>query len=341
MHYSAYTQTRTSLLYRNVDKVDVKLYGLPESELFKLTGENQYQIWDTYAVPNEAGNLIWQRSYTPGSERNVAIRQIITLTNKAGNNLPPGLYLIESSEPTNVPTPQDGTVQNQKSHSVIVLSNYQLLVKKADQGQSLAWLTDLRSGLPVSGKVIRFVSNGQPVGEATTDENGIATLALSLNSNFSYLPVLAISGEQGSDDYALASSDWNSGIASWDFNLPGGYYTDRYTMYFYSDRPIYRPGQTIYWKGIIREMQNDQYSIPTPTPRSKSRSTMALAIRSVSGSSSQTSMARSTANLLSAGAVTGFYNLEASIQYGKRSHQLWQPGFQVAAYRKPGNSPSA
>ena len=39
--------------------------------------------------------------------------------------------------------------------------------------------------------------------------------------------------------------------------------------------------------------------------------------------------------MLSSDAVTGFYNLEASIQYGKDRTSYGSAGFQVAAYRKP------
>jgi len=78
-HFSAYTETRISTLYRNVSSVDARLYQLPLAETFKLTGENQWDTWRNYTVPNPEQNLIWERSYAPIVGPNVTAQQILTL----------------------------------------------------------------------------------------------------------------------------------------------------------------------------------------------------------------------------------------------------------------------
>ena len=37
-------------------------------------------------------------------------------------------------------------------------------------------------------------------------------------------------------------------------------------VYLYNDRPVYRPGQTVYFKGIVRWKQGADYRLPSPLP---------------------------------------------------------------------------
>ena len=62
----------------------------------------------------------------------------------------------------------------------------------------------------------------------------------------------------------MASTNWQDGISPWDFSLSGGAQAQPYVGYVYTDRPIYRPGQTVYWKAIIRRDNDASYSLPAP-----------------------------------------------------------------------------
>ena len=42
------------------------------------------------------------------------------------------------------------------------------------------------------------------------------------------------------------------------------YYSEPYQALFYTDRPVYRPGQTVYFKGILRVDDDAHYSLPEP-----------------------------------------------------------------------------
>ena len=39
-----------------------------------------------------------------------------------------------------------------------------------------------------------------------------------------------------------------------------------YRVYLYTDRPIYRPGQMVYFKGIVRRQRNAAYQVPSRLP---------------------------------------------------------------------------
>lgn len=338
-HFSAYTETRVSTLYRNVSSVDARLYQLPEDELLRLAGENQWEVWQGYSVPDPDNNLLWERNYEPIVGPNVTARQVITLTDAAGELLTPGLYMLEVTYPERDPEAESDPFAN-PHQAVIVLSNNNLLLKKSTQGDSLAWLTDLQSGAPVADLPVRFFQGSTRMGEATTDSDGVALTNLGLNPDTSWTPVLALSGTPDDPDFAAASSEWSQGIGPWDFNISGGYATEAYQSYFYTDRPIYRPGQTVYWKGIIRQLVDDQYELPaTDLP-------VEIIVRNDQGDTiaeeTLTPSANGTLNgevTLAAEAGIGFYYIEARLQVGSAMGTertvYGGVGFQVAAYRKP------
>ncbi len=339
-HFSAYTETRISTLYRNVSQVDARLYRLPLDEVFRLTGENQWEVWRNYSIPNPDQNLVWERSYEPIVGANVTARQVLTLTDDAGNLPAPGFYFLQVSYPEYAPPKEEvGDPFASRMQALLVLSNNNLVIKKSTQGDSLAWATDLQNGQPVADLPVRFYFGSDERGEATTNTDGVAMTDLALDPNNSWGPLLAISGEPGDANFAAASSEWSQGIGPWDFNIPGGYSTEPYQTYFYTARPIYRPGQTIYWKGIVRQLVNDQYELPATLP-------ISITVRDDRGNAVLEELYtigdNGTLNgevTLAPEAVTGYYYLEARLQVqdelGAERTVYGGMGFQVAAYRKP------
>ena len=166
---------------------------------------------------------MWARSYAPRVARNIAAQQVISMTDDTGKRLPTGVYLLEIPP---VPLPRSDDNErgdpSRPEQAVIVLGNRNMVLKKSPAGESLVWLTDLQSGEPVSGQLVSFYASGELIGEATTDENGIAATRLAIDPTQSWQPVLAVTGEPGDADFAVVSSEWNEGIGVWEFGIPVG-----------------------------------------------------------------------------------------------------------------------
>src|SRR5690606_31992460 len=117
-------------------------YRLPESELFALTGTNQWEIWQNYTVPNPEATRIWSRNYEVVEERNVTIRQVVTLTDELDNELAPGIYFIEVAQPGSTSTDDPAQAvdvsanANNVRQALIVISNLNLTLKKSDSADS-------------------------------------------------------------------------------------------------------------------------------------------------------------------------------------------------------------
>src|SRR5581483_12140609 len=59
------------------------------------------------------------------------------------------------------------------------------------------------------------------------------------------------------DTYASTSSSTSEGDEAEDAETGGDVRT-----YFYTDRPVYRPGQRVYFKGIVRRRVGAEYRVP-------------------------------------------------------------------------------
>ncbi len=336
-HFSAAETPVVNAYYRNMDDLTVDLYRLPMSELDRLTGRDQWQVWDDYTIPNPESNLIWSRPHRPDVGRNVVGEILIELNDAEREALPPGIYFLEMNAPpaiNNGDDNADGSVA--KEQKVIVLSDHNLVLKRSQQGNSLVWMTDLETGMPTSGAPIDLRANGASVGQSTTDEDGIAFSDVTLIGDDRYSAMLAVSGEPGDPDFAVVSTDRNEGVAPWDFDIPSGYGTPAYQNYFYTDRPIYRPGQTVFWKGIIRSMEDDAYRLPPVGTE------VQIVVRDDRGNE----IKKDTYAIgeygtihgevtLAPEAFSGYYYLEASLPAEPDAEFYGGAGFQVASYRAP------
>ena len=359
-HFTAFTTTVVAAYYRNVATVDAALYRLPPAELYKLAGPDQWQAFDNYAVPDEAANRIWERSYPSQVAANELGTELIKLQDDAGSDLPPGIYALQIARPVPAADTAGGAPATLHDTYVIILSNYNLVIKQSQTGASLAWLTDLATGEPVaqapvefrsdagvlawlrstpplSGRTpVEFRSDADVLAQGVTDAAGLVTVQAQVEGDNAWQPVLAVSGAPGDPIFAVASTEWSQGIAAWDFNLPSGYGQETMQTFFYTDRPVYRPGDRVNWKGILRMMGDDGYRLPSQETR------VDITVRNDRGDEIQRRTVRPNAHGTVSGfidladeATTGYYYVEALVQTGTPNPVYAGTGFQVAAYRKP------
>lgn len=337
-HYSAITTTIVGVRYRNVETVDAKLYRVPLNDLFQLAGENQWSVWENYVVPDQAQNLLWQRTYTPDGGDNVIARMGIKLTavQRSGGPeepLPPGVYMLEVRDPA-AQARQDGSPGVQRA--IIIITNHNLTFKRAMNGDSLAWLTDLVTGQPVEGAAVTFTKSGPPLAQGVTDADGVALANLGLTQDDQWKPFFAYTGEPGQPDFAVVSSEWAEGIQPWSFNLDTYGPSDPRLIYVYTERPIYRPGQQVFWRGIYRIMENDAWTLPPAGLEA------IVNINDGMGNLVSTTRVPVSENgtihgafTLAPDALTGYYSINVLAPIDTEAYHNASGYFQVAAYRKP------
>jgi uncharacterized protein YfaS (alpha-2-macroglobulin family) len=164
------------------------------------------------------------------------------------------------------------------------------------------------------------------VAQGDTDENGIFQ-----RSSCDPQPLIVIA--QDGDDLTASglSNEWKSPSGSWWswwIVSPKAY---DYAAFTYTDRPIYRPGQTVFFKSILRSDDDVEYStLPEGT-------SVTLRIRDARDNVVQTyelaANSFGTVNgdfSIAEGAMLGNYAVEVELN-GERQRQE----FKVQDYRKP------
>ena len=136
-----------------------------------------------------------------------------------------------------------------------------VLVTKLSNDELLAWALDHDTGAPLVGVNVRGNGPGLEPTEIVTDANGLASFKVPV-------PVLGYSGDRsyvlwidGGGRNAVTSTRWPS-MNAYQFALPGEYYAREWVGHLYTDRPIYRPGETVEWKGVVRADDDAAYSLP-------------------------------------------------------------------------------
>jgi alpha-2-macroglobulin len=223
-----------------------------------------------------------------------------------------GLYLVEAT---------DGHF---KAYTLLMVSRM-AMVTRTSGGTVLAYCVDRVSGAGIAGVQVIAGFGQQQKATATTDADGLAPLQLTAPKpqpdNFW---VLATSG----DDVAAVT--------------PGGYALSgfqggRWSSYVYTDRPVYRPGHVVHWKGILRAKVENHLELPKLG-----------SIHVTIADQDDHALLDKDMPLSSAGAVTGDLTLPATATLGYYTIRLrngppsdegeddaGNGQFRVEAYRKP------
>ena len=137
------------------------------------------------------------------------------------------------------------------SRYMFVKSRLNLTLKQT-RSEALLWATDLASGQPVPDlSVGLYTGPDQMEAVARTGAEGLAVVD-DLPLDDLWNPFFAVAGEPGDEGFGIAYNRWEEGINPWDFGVDSEFWGSEYQGYLYTDRPIYRPGQTVYFKGIVR-----------------------------------------------------------------------------------------
>lgn len=247
-----------------------------------------------------------------------------------GGALPTGAYMLSVSAP-------EFEGRSPERHLMVVTDTS--LVMKHGIDNVTVWATDIHTGqslpnLPV--KLLYNVDSFDALYEipAVTDANGIATFNFGRRSDL-YIPLAA--SVRTDDRFGLVVTRWESGLSSYNFDVEVDSYPRLYNTYMYTERPIYRPGQTVYYRGIIRRDVDNDYLPP------EELTTVPVSVRNSSGETifaGELPLSKygtfTGAIELDSEAELGYYNIEVTLpQSGRYSYEGGSVGFDVAAYRLP------
>jgi uncharacterized protein YfaS (alpha-2-macroglobulin family) len=142
-----------------------------------------------------------------------------------------GVYLVEAVH------------HDLRAYTVLFVSDL-VMVSKSGKGRIVNFVVDRKTGQPVPDIEVEALNKKGAGVTARTDRDGSAEIkSLPGNGEFT---LLAHKGR----DYAVNSVGWDGAGA------------DEWMGYLYTDRPIYRPGHTVHFKGLLRLRATDGYDVP-------------------------------------------------------------------------------
>ena len=144
-------------------------------------------------------------------------------------------------------TSMDEKKKSKSETEEVSVSRFKVVAIGLFNAQSEYVVVDALSGQPIPEATIQFLDDDKPVASFTTDANGIVVV----DNISSYQRVVVTKGDDISMNPIYTDRIRSSYTSS----------DEREKVQLITDRSIYRPGQTVYVKGIAYSSQNDTASV--------------------------------------------------------------------------------
>ncbi|HKU75573.1 MAG TPA: MG2 domain-containing protein [Pyrinomonadaceae bacterium] len=168
-----------------------------------------------------------------------------------------GVYLIE------------GVNGAMRAYSIAIVTNLTMIEKTNRHGQVMVYIVDRKSGAPHEGVSVEVTNAKKTLITGKTDKFGIFKTSVKVPDQpetpvedsdpeeSQRNPFLIMARER--DNFVISDVDsfYFGGYGGADNVLTG----EDVTSYIYTDRPIYRPAQSVFFKGILRQWTSSGYKL--------------------------------------------------------------------------------
>jgi uncharacterized protein YfaS (alpha-2-macroglobulin family) len=229
------------------------------------------------------------------------------------SDLTPGLYVLTLDHPAS------------KTDELIILYTHHTLVLKQADGYIATWASQIDGGPLADMRIRIFSRDAKLIAEGQTDAQGLFVTQVPIDPQ----PLIVVGERDGEITASGLSNEW----------MQGGWYgwweprskAQTTRAYIYTDRPIYRPGQTVHVKVISRYDNDAIYSrIPLEWDvivRLRDARDNVIATKTLHVNEYGT---LDTSFDLAEGGTLGEYHIETQIK-----DDVQRQAFKVEEYRKP------
>ena len=133
-----------------------------------------------------------------------------------------------------------------RAYTVVLVSDV-AMISKAGAGKIVNFVVDRNTGVPLPNIHVQALGKDQTLLEAVTNSEGIAEM----NPASGWPDDVRVIAREGRD------------VAANVLQTEFGPREDQWSGYIYTDRPIYRPGHTVHFKGILRVRGDNGYEVPS------------------------------------------------------------------------------
>ncbi|MBX3394228.1 MAG: tetratricopeptide repeat protein [Phycisphaerae bacterium] len=236
---------------RNIDRLTVKMYRIDMEEYFrKGRSLNGVEGLDLILIDPDETFDVEVRDYAPYRP----IAQTIEIPCKV-----PGAWAVyvsneksaaqDKGAPAGLAADRPTRLQ---ATTLVLVSDIDVLVQSS-RGQVLVYVQDMRQMKPMRGVKLLIADQSSVILEGQTDEGGFFASTDAKLKNAGRLSVFAkVGGSAGA--HVAGTALGLEGLSFSQGLRPRGY--------IYTDRPAYRPGDSVNIRGILREVAGGAYSLP-------------------------------------------------------------------------------
>lgn len=230
----------------NLSSIPITIGSITIDDLTKIAGNNGYEFRQSF-IPADA--VSWTFYPEVPTDKSTTVTLPVA---PDGQPRSPGLYFMRLNLPAD---------QGYSTTFVIAVSRYQATLKLGPT-EAFVWAVDLDTNTPAPGlPVTVYDQTGNVLATGTTAGDGVFQGPISAYQD-PYNNSFVILGQPGEANFGFAASYWDDGISPYNFNIASQYFPPNVQGYLYTDRPIYRPGDTIHYRLVIRQASNGRYTLP-------------------------------------------------------------------------------
>ena len=243
----------------NIDKLRLQKTLIPPEYIVPFAGGN---YGNSYALVTPTCGFTVDRTWYPGINKNERTLLPIELKEALGDSRNGIVYVQLSYE--NSLLPHDYRHQQ----ALLQVTGLGITGKFSPDG-NMIYVSYLKTGMPVKEADIELRDDGNKVlwtgktnGSGFTVTPGWEELNIVPKERWKKPRVWVIAKKNG--DVSFIHSDWGTGIYPYNFGISYDWQQSypQYQGHIFSERGIYRPGDPVYLKGIVREKKNGKWQIP-------------------------------------------------------------------------------
>ncbi|MFN4090701.1 MAG: alpha-2-macroglobulin family protein, partial [Alphaproteobacteria bacterium] len=236
----------------NLERIAVKVLRVNDRRAVDPIVRNDFLTtlsrWSAEEIADQQGELVWSGTMdVDAAERNRQVRTTFPL-GRVIDRAKPGLYVVTAEPADGVPGPYRWQVATQW----VVVSDIGLTTLSGEDGLNVFARSD-QTAQPLPGLDLKLVArNNELLGEAATDGDGRATFAPGL-----------LRGRRGNAPAALLAYGPDESFMLLDLTQAAFDLSDRgvdgrpapgpLDAFLWSDRGIYRPGETVHLGAMLRD----------------------------------------------------------------------------------------
>ncbi len=229
-----------NLNWREIETVAISIYPVNLARDVNFSG-TRYEPWQwLQAIDLEGKEAIVQLSQSKAAKRPYyPMTDTIRLEERLSN----GAYLIEAKG------------ERETTRDIILVTDASLVLKTTNR-QAVGYFCNALTGKPIpEGKLVIWEhrADGRKKIWRRTDR----TLTSQGLANFKYNKV-----SENRSYFACAISENDQAFAISSYNYLTQDNDRAWRIYAYTDRPAYRPDETVYWKAIARQYEGESYFVP-------------------------------------------------------------------------------